>query len=72
MATVTHCCKFIKPSKKFIQQLYKFLCTACRGQLGEAHNVCKQDAGIEGEAVTYPRLPWKYPSSLCDKKNILT
>lgn len=48
MATVTHCCKFIKPGKEFIQQLYKFLCTAGRGELGEAHNVCKQDAGREG------------------------
>lgn len=43
----THCCKFIKPGKKFIQQLYKFLCTAGRGQLGEAHDVCKQDAATE-------------------------
>lgn len=48
MATATHCCKFIKPGKKFIQQLYKFLCTAGRGQLGEAHNICKQDTGTEG------------------------
>lgn len=59
MATVTHCCKFIEPGKKFIQQLYKFLCTAGRGQLGEAHNVCKQDTGTEGQDVTYPRPSWK-------------
>lgn len=45
MATVTHCCKFVKPGKKFIQQLYKFLCTAGRGKLCEAHDICKQDTG---------------------------
>lgn len=37
-------CQLIKLPKQFIQEFDQFLRRALRGQAGEAHDVCKQDA----------------------------
>lgn len=41
---ITYCCQFVKLPKEFVEQLNQFLSGALRGQAGESHDVCKQDA----------------------------
>lgn len=39
----THCSQFVKASKELVEQFDQLLSAARRRQLGEAHNVCKQN-----------------------------
>jgi hypothetical protein len=40
----TYGCQLVKTGKELVEQLYKLLGTAGRGQLGEAHYVGEEDA----------------------------
>lgn len=39
----THCGQFVKASKELVEQFHQLLSAAGGRQLGEAHDVCKQN-----------------------------
>lgn len=49
----TYCSQLVKLPEEFVEQFDEFLSGALRGQAGETHDVCKQDAVRRERKTSY-------------------
>lgn len=70
MVGYTHSCQLVEAGEELVEELHQLLGAAVGGELGEAHDVCEEDAaGSNGEQISPACVSWDIPSplSLCTR-----